>query len=83
MRPRPNIVQPGAPGEGTRTLTPEELENLERPEHTGEDVRFMQGMIQHHAQALRMTDLVPARSRRRQIELLARRIDLSRRPRSS
>lgn len=73
----PNIVQPGAPGEGTRTLTPEELEKLERTEHTEADVRFMQGMIQHHAQALRMTDLVPARSRRRQIELLARRIDLS------
>jgi uncharacterized protein (DUF305 family) len=37
----------------------------------------MQGMIQHHAQALRMTDLVPARSRRRQIAQLAKRIDLS------
>jgi uncharacterized protein (DUF305 family) len=73
----PNIVQPGAPGEGTRTLTPEELEDLERTEHTEADVRFMQGMIQHHAQALRMTDLVPARSGRRQIALLAERIDLS------
>jgi uncharacterized protein (DUF305 family) len=73
----PNIVQPGAPGDGTRTLTPEELEDLEQTEHTDADVRFMQGMIQHHAQALRMTDLVPARSRRRPIELLARRIDLS------
>lgn len=73
----PNIVQPGAPGEGTRTLTPEELENIERTGHTEADVRFMQGMIQHHAQALRMADLVPARSTRRQIRQLAKRIDLS------
>ena len=73
----PNIVQPGAPGEGTRTLTPEELEKLERTEYTEADVRFMQGMIQHHAQALRMTDLVPPRSTRRQLEVLARRIDLT------
>jgi uncharacterized protein (DUF305 family) len=73
----PNIVQPGAPGEGTRTLTPEELGELEPPRHTEVDVRFMQGMIHHHAQALRMTTLVPTRSRRRDVELLARRIDLS------
>ena len=73
----PNIVQPGAPGEGTRTLTPEELEKLEQTEYTESDVRFMQGMIQHHAQALRMTDLVPTRSQRQRIKLLAKRIDLS------
>jgi uncharacterized protein (DUF305 family) len=73
----PNIVQPGAPGEGTRTLTPEELAELEPPEHAQADARFMQGMIHHHAQALRMTSLVPRRSTRRDIALLARRIDLS------
>jgi uncharacterized protein (DUF305 family) len=37
----------------------------------------MQGMIHHHAQALRMTSLVKTRSKRRNIALLARRIDLS------
>ena len=73
----PNIVQPGAPGQGTRTLTPEELENLERTEHTQADVRFMQGMIHHHAQAIRMTDLVPTHTKRRAIALIAKRIDLS------
>jgi uncharacterized protein (DUF305 family) len=73
----PNIVQPGAPGEGTRTLTPEQLEDIEQTGHTKADVRFMQGMIHHHAQALRMTSLVPTRSKRRDIALLAKRIDLS------
>ena len=73
----PNIVQPGAPGEAGRTLTPEELAELEPPGYTTADVRFMQGMIHHHAQALLMTDLVTTRSARRSIELLARRISAS------
>ena len=75
--PAPNIVQPGAPGEGTRTLTPEDLEDIEAPEHTDADVRFMQGMIHHHAQALRMTALVPNRTSRDDVPLLAERMDLS------
>jgi uncharacterized protein (DUF305 family) len=73
----PNIVQPGAPGEPTRTLSPEDLEKIETPKHTPADVRFMQGMIHHHAQALRMTDLVPARSSDEGLGLLAKRIDIS------
>ena len=76
----PNIVQPGAPGEPTRTLTPEQLAELETTGHTDDDVEFVQGMIHHHAQALRMTALVPARSSSSAIELLARRIDLSQEP---
>ena len=73
----PNIVQPGAPGQGTRTLTPEQLEDIEPTEHVEADVRFMQGMIHHHAQAIRMTDLVPTHTKRRDIVLIAKRIDLS------
>jgi len=73
----PNIVQPGAPGEPTKTLTPEQLEAIEPPAHVAADIRFMQGMIHHHAQALRMTALVPERSRREAVGLLARRIDAS------
>jgi uncharacterized protein (DUF305 family) len=71
------VVQPGAPGEGTRTLTPEEVENLEVTPHTKADVRFMQGMIHHHAQALRMTRMVPKRSTQRDIKLMALRMDLT------
>jgi uncharacterized protein (DUF305 family) len=41
------------------------------------DVRFMQGMIHHHAQALEMTELVPERSSSEKIHLLARRIEIS------
>jgi uncharacterized protein (DUF305 family) len=71
------VVQPGAPGEGTRTLTPEDVERIEAAPHTKADVRFMQSMIHHHAQALRMARLVPKRSRQRDVRLLAQRIDLS------
>jgi uncharacterized protein (DUF305 family) len=73
----PNIVQPGAPGEPSRTLSLEELAALEAPEHGDVDVAFMQGMIHHHAQALRMTALVPERSASRDVQTLARRIDVS------
>ncbi|HET9984288.1 MAG TPA: DUF305 domain-containing protein [Longimicrobiales bacterium] len=47
--------------------------------YTEADVRFMQGMIAHHAQALAMTALVPARSARDDIRLLAERIEVSQR----
>ena len=73
----PNIVQPGAPGEPSRTLSIEELAALEGTEHSDADVAFMQGMIHHHAQALRMTALVPERSASARVRLLAKRIDVS------
>ena len=41
------------------------------------DVQFMHGMIAHHRQALEMTALVPDRSTREDVRMLARRIELS------
>lgn len=43
--------------------------------YTDADVAFVQGMIAHHAQALVMTELVPASTETRDIRVLARRID--------
>lgn len=45
--------------------------------HSDADVRFMQGMIPHHAQALVMTRLVSDRTDDAGIRLLARRIEVS------
>ena len=45
--------------------------------YTAADVRFMQQMIHHHAQAVRMSALVPARSSREDVRTLAERIDAS------
>jgi uncharacterized protein (DUF305 family) len=75
----PNIVRPGKPGHPSQTLSADELQELETPAHTVADVEFMQGMIHHHAQALLMTSYVPQRSDRRDIALLARRMDISQR----
>ncbi len=41
------------------------------------DISFVQGMIGHHAQALEMTTLLPSRTSRDDMRLLARRIELS------
>jgi uncharacterized protein (DUF305 family) len=73
----PALVQPGAPGQATRVITATDAADLSRIQPTAADVRFMQGMIGHHAQALEMTSLLPSRTARDDMRLLARRIELS------
>jgi uncharacterized protein (DUF305 family) len=67
-------VRPGAPGAPSQALTPAQAAEGQ-PVYTEADVRFMQGMIPHHAQALEMTALVEGRTERTDIQLLARRIE--------
>jgi uncharacterized protein (DUF305 family) len=74
---RPALVQPGAPGEATRVITTTQAADTSGIRATAADVRFMQGMIAHHAQALEMTALLPSRTNREEMHLLARRIELS------
>lgn len=72
----PRTVQPGAPGEASR----EADARAARPSparHTPADAAFMAAMIPHHAQALVMTDLVPDRTERQDMRMLAERIDAS------
>jgi uncharacterized protein (DUF305 family) len=71
------IVQPGAPGESSRVIAADKAADLSHIRPTGADVRFMQGMIGHHAQALEMAALLPSRSIREDMRLLARRIEVS------
>jgi uncharacterized protein (DUF305 family) len=73
----PLLVQPGAPGEATRVITSAEAVAASQYQPTAADVGFMQGMIVHHAQALEMTALLPLRTSREDMRLLARRIELS------
>ncbi len=73
----PQIVQPGAPGQATHVISAEKATDLSRVQFTAADVRFMQGMIGHHAQALEMAALLPERTRRDDMRLLAKRIDVS------
>ncbi|MGJ3233268.1 MAG: DUF305 domain-containing protein [Oceanicaulis sp.] len=56
------IVQPGAPGEAARTLSAEEAAQIAANRYSEADVRFMQGMILHHFQAVEMAELVEGRT---------------------
>ena len=71
------IIQPGAPGEPSREISAEEAADLASIQFAEADVRFMQGMISHHAQTLEMTVLVEERSNREAMHLLLQRIELS------
>lgn len=70
-------MQPGAPGRSSRVIDAEKAADLSQVRHTAADVRFMQGMIGHHAQALEMCALLGSRTRREDMRLLARRIEIS------
>ena len=74
---QPPIVQPGAPGQPSQVITAAAASDLAGIRFTEGDVRFMQGMISHHAQALEMTELLDTRSESDAMRQTGRRIDLS------
>ncbi len=71
------IVQPGAPGQATKTLTAQEATQLAQARYTIADVAFMQGMIVHHQQAVEMSALVKERTNNADIVTVAGRIEAS------
>ena len=73
----PPIVQPGAPGEPSRVIGATQASDLSRVQYTGADIKFMQGMIGHHAQAVEMVAMVPSRTSSDDVRKLALRIDVS------
>src|SRR5947209_8978547 len=74
-RGTPVVVQPGAPGQPTRTLPPSTSATL--PPSSAKDVEFMQGMIMHHAQAVEMTALIESSTQNKELRLLGARISSS------
>ena len=74
---QPPIVQPGAPGEPSRSISATEASDLAAIRYSEADVRFMQGMIPHHAQALEMTALLETRTTSDAMRQMAQRIELS------
>jgi uncharacterized protein (DUF305 family) len=71
----PVVVQPGAPGQPTKTLPSSTRATLPRPSPA--DVEFMQGMIMHHAQAVEMTALIESRTENKELRSLGTRISRS------
>jgi uncharacterized protein (DUF305 family) len=71
----PVVVQPGAPGQPTKTLPPSTHASL--PPLAPADVEFMQGMIMHHSQAVEMTAMIPSHTDNKALGELGARISSS------
>lgn len=71
------VVQPGAPGQSSRVVSAENTAKGGALPYTEADVKFMQGMIGHHAQALEMAALLNERTTNPDMKLLGKRIEVS------
>ncbi|MFN3211905.1 MAG: DUF305 domain-containing protein [Henriciella sp.] len=71
------IIQPGAPGEPAKELSAEEASAIADTSYSNDDVKFMQDMIPHHAQAVEMAALVSERTNSETLVGIAGRIDAS------
>jgi uncharacterized protein (DUF305 family) len=71
------ILQPGAPGQETKTIGTAQATDLSKVGHTPADVKFMQGMIGHHAQAVEMVALIADRTANEDLKRMGLRIQVS------
>ncbi|GAA4020135.1 hypothetical protein GCM10022280_20500 [Sphingomonas swuensis] len=69
------IIQPGAPGQPSRVIDAAQASRIADTSFSAYDVRYLQDMIPHHAQATQMTALVPGRTNRPELLQVAKRID--------
>ncbi|GAA3965395.1 DUF305 domain-containing protein [Streptomyces marokkonensis] len=78
----PSVIAPGKPGEGNRTLSAKDAEEQRADDDSpnSADVSYARMMIQHHAQALEMTGLVPEHAESGQVKALAERISVAQGP---
>jgi len=74
-RGNPPVISPGATGQSSRVVASGGANQV--PQATDADIKFMQGMIHHHAQALDMTDLLDTRSQDPDMKKLGLRIHVS------
>ena len=68
------IVQPGAPGQEVRALTPAQAIALADTRYSPADIAFMRNMILHHRQAVEMAALIGERTNNPDIVALGGRI---------
>ena len=71
------IILPGAPGEESKNLNAEDATNIANTSYIDADVKFLQGMIVHHEQAILMSSMADKRTNNPTIINLANRIDAS------
>jgi uncharacterized protein (DUF305 family) len=77
--PASDGVRPASGREPILTPAAQAKADSGRPAYTRADVRFMQGMILHHAQALVMAGWAPTRAASNGVKILAARIDVAQR----
>lgn len=72
----PSVIAPGRPGESNRMLSAEEAarQRAEDDSPNSADVAYARMMIEHHNQALEMTELAPERAESTKVRKLAQRI---------
>ncbi|MES5824088.1 DUF305 domain-containing protein [Streptomyces sp. RG80] len=72
----PSVIVPGKPGEQNRTLSADEAadQRAEDDSPNSADVSYARMMIEHHTQALEMTQLAPKRAESTKVRKLAERI---------
>lgn len=72
--PTAPVLQPGRPGEPNASLTGTAAAPTPAPATDPDDVRFLQDMVVHHAQAVAMVDLARAHLTDTEVKALASRI---------
>src|ERR1700678_4155873 len=70
------IIQPGAPGQNSKILSPEAAV-IHPQAPSAADISFMQGMSMHHSQAVEMTKLLLTRTHNKDLQELGKRISIS------
>lgn len=71
----PAIVQPGAPGQASTVIS--SVPAFQDNNFTEDDVKFMQGMIHHHSQALQMVAMIATHTKTPQLQAMGQKIQLS------
>jgi uncharacterized protein (DUF305 family) len=71
----PAIVQPGAPGQASSVVS--KVPAFHDNNYTDADVKFMQGMIHHHNQALLMVAMIATHTKTQELIAMGHKIQLS------
>ncbi len=71
----PAIVQPGAPGQASAVVST--VPKFDHSGYTDADVKFMQGMIHHHHQALLMVEMINTHTKTPELIQMGQKIQLS------
>ncbi|MFK4104918.1 DUF305 domain-containing protein [Streptomyces sp. NPDC019531] len=78
----PSVLVPGKPGEANRTLSAQDAKEQRADDDTpnAADVSYARMMIEHHTQALELTELAPERAESARLKALAGRISAAQGP---